>query len=294
MVPKDDNFGLGVRDGVDFNNGKCTGLDVFHGILGRLNGKDGEQIQRQENPIEDQKKATKQESRFGALLFVSGGFLGESGQEELLAKCIKQSISKDEPAQAINRSVKQSSRTTKENPATPTELIEPSENRISRKNRVRSKLAAVDELRSKNSESYTLVSFEQDDVRQTTSTTSDLATEPLTAAQRLMKAERKQRKSMKREARRAISTDLPKAPETLPATNIQETSSLPPKAAPTGDLTVPQSRRPMGGRHAVRQRYISHKRMAMMDSKALNEVGRVPLMICKVEICGLTDGLCYL
>ena len=275
VVPKDDNLGLGARGGAHFGTGKCTGLDVFHGILGRLNGRDGEQIESQDILVEEQKRTAKQESRFCALLFVSGGFLGESGQEELQAKYVKDIIPGDERAQVISRSIKQSPRqlTSKENPATPTESIELLKNQSSRQHRARSKFAVVNNPRPETYDPYTPISIEQDIVKRAMPNTTDLPmSESPTAPQRLTKAERKQRKKMRRETRRTVPTELPMAPVAIPLTDVQETSTHPPRAAPVGYQHVPQLNKPVGGRHAARQRYISHKKLATMDSKALNEV----------------------
>lgn len=55
-------------------------------------------------------------------------------------------------------------------------------------------------------------------------------------------------------------------------TQFVSNSNLPIKAFSSG-----------GGRHAVRQRYIQHKKMSMMDSKALDEVSRFQPFSCAAQ-----------
>ncbi|KAF8464108.1 hypothetical protein BDZ91DRAFT_776852 [Kalaharituber pfeilii] len=46
VMIKDDNLGIGAKKGSQDH--ECTGLDVFQGLLGRLNGKSDEEVEREE------------------------------------------------------------------------------------------------------------------------------------------------------------------------------------------------------------------------------------------------------
>jgi Pin2-interacting protein X1 len=72
---KDDNLGLGAKIGSGVGHGECTGLDVFTNLLGRLNGKDEEELEREQKSREDLKRAIYTERRWGSIRFVPGGFL---------------------------------------------------------------------------------------------------------------------------------------------------------------------------------------------------------------------------
>ena len=69
---KDDNLGLGAKSSVNL---PATGLDAFQGLLGRLNGKSDADLEKEKLSRDKLKRAMYTESRWGALQFVSGGFL---------------------------------------------------------------------------------------------------------------------------------------------------------------------------------------------------------------------------
>lgn len=98
---------------------------------------------------------------------------------------------------------------------------------------------------------------------------------------RLGKAERKLERKFRNEARNKPGNGKSRCSVAFPLVgnvDLQPHSPLRQALAKhTAPNTVIHSRAPVavaGGRHAVRQQYIRHKRMAMIDSKALNEVCR--------------------
>lgn len=72
---KDDNLGLGAKIGSGVGAGECTGLDAFQILLGRLNGKDEDELEKETKNREDLKRAIYTEQRWGSIRFVRGGFL---------------------------------------------------------------------------------------------------------------------------------------------------------------------------------------------------------------------------
>ncbi|KAA8576217.1 hypothetical protein EYC84_006370 [Monilinia fructicola] len=48
VVVKDNNLGLGAKVGSGVGHGECTGLDVFQNLLGRLNGKEEAEIEKEQ------------------------------------------------------------------------------------------------------------------------------------------------------------------------------------------------------------------------------------------------------
>lgn len=72
---KDNNLGLGAKHKSKDIEGQRTGLDAFQGLLGRLNGKSDQELQKEEQKIEDRKLAMYAKGRWGGMVFVRGGTL---------------------------------------------------------------------------------------------------------------------------------------------------------------------------------------------------------------------------
>lgn len=72
---KDDNLGLGAKIGSGVGAGECTGLDAFQTLLGRLNGRDEDELEKEMKSREDLKRAIYTEQRWGSIRFVRGGLL---------------------------------------------------------------------------------------------------------------------------------------------------------------------------------------------------------------------------
>ncbi|EKD17266.1 uncharacterized protein L3040_008911 [Drepanopeziza brunnea f. sp. 'multigermtubi'] len=72
---KDDNLGLGAKIGTGVGHGECTGLDAFKNLLGRLNGKEEAEIEKEQRSRDELRRAIYSERKWGTQRFVSGGFL---------------------------------------------------------------------------------------------------------------------------------------------------------------------------------------------------------------------------
>lgn len=72
---KDDNLGLGAKIGSGVGPGECTGLDAFQNLLGRLNGRDEDEIEKEQKSRDDLKRAIYAEQKWGSIRFVKGGLL---------------------------------------------------------------------------------------------------------------------------------------------------------------------------------------------------------------------------
>lgn len=77
---KDDNLGLGARLG---REGQPTGLDAFKGLLGRLNGKSDEELNREQRKRDDVQLARYVALKFQEVRFVRGGLLAQEKLERL-------------------------------------------------------------------------------------------------------------------------------------------------------------------------------------------------------------------
>ena len=71
---KDDNLGLGAKIRQKQST-ECTGLDGFKDLLGRLNGKSEDAIDKERKLRNDIKTSLYIERRFGTMRFISGGLL---------------------------------------------------------------------------------------------------------------------------------------------------------------------------------------------------------------------------
>ncbi|ERF68088.1 hypothetical protein EPUS_06899 [Endocarpon pusillum Z07020] len=72
---KDDTLGLGLSQKSSNPEQTRTGLDAFHGLLGRLNSKDEVEAKKLEQNSEDRKLARWAQGRWGGVIFVPGGLL---------------------------------------------------------------------------------------------------------------------------------------------------------------------------------------------------------------------------
>ncbi|PQE31004.1 hypothetical protein CJF32_00006023 [Rutstroemia sp. NJR-2017a WRK4] len=84
VVIKDNNLGLGAKIGSGVGHGECTGLDVFQNLLGRLNGKEETEIEREQKSREDLKRTIYAERKWGSVRFVKGGVLVGDKIQELI------------------------------------------------------------------------------------------------------------------------------------------------------------------------------------------------------------------
>ena len=75
MLLKDDTLGLGAKRG---ETAETFALGAFEGLLGRLNGKGTEEVEREERKRGDRVLRVFQAGRWGAVAFVRGGFLVRS------------------------------------------------------------------------------------------------------------------------------------------------------------------------------------------------------------------------
>ncbi|MCJ1381001.1 telomerase inhibitor [Xylographa soralifera] len=255
VAVKDDNLGLGAKRGSGVNAGECVGLDVFQSLLGRLNGKSEDVLEKEQKSRDDLKRAIYTERRWGALRFVSGGVLVGDKIENLveaerlrLAGNIAQSDSS-----------KPSSKLRNEDTVVEDVQLSP----------------PLDTNTSEEDELSTLVR-EQSQGNRTPPTNNDDVTANIVRAKKKaekaqMKLDRRKRKEERRAARAA------QAPTELSASTTSEPSQevdihIQPINGGSRSDSVPSGISVLGGRHAIRNRYIMHKKMAMMDPKALNEV----------------------
>lgn len=263
MVLKDDNLGLGAKG---LQHDQCTGLDAFQGLLDSLNGKAKGQASRQEQIYQGKKPAVYEGLGKKGIRFVSGGFLKGREQEE----CVKHPVKRIVPLSDERFSeAKLNGR--------PVQSLLDCEYNATQHAQSRKK----DRLNSTQSGLDGPVA-EADGPHSGNDSALDSAPE----AQRKRKAVRKLKRRKDKEIRRAAKSDVP---DILPTMSLEEPVHSSIMTAATNHLD-PQAGLRLGGRHAVRQKYIRHKKMATMDSKAMNEVSQT-VKVPEASCYELTTGV---
>ncbi|KAI4170742.1 MAG: hypothetical protein LQ343_004740 [Gyalolechia ehrenbergii] len=254
ITVKDNNLGLGAKNGAHCDDNPTTGLDGLQNLLGRLNGKDEELLEKEHRSREASRRTIYAERRWGFDNFRSGGFL--VGDRVHFEEAEKREVF--DSATSVRDVVPKAGITDqgleKEEMSGRESEIKALHNRSNLAPRARSTANFLDEK----------VPDEGGGRQAKWSRASDDDT--LEAQQRLEKLERKaQRRARKAEklAAKASKQKGQRSPDPLPP---QIESMEQESVAETG------SAHRSHGRHAVRQRFIQHKKMSLANQKALNEI----------------------
>ena len=285
---KDDNLGLGAKCGANAGDGQYTGLDILQGVLGRLNGKDQTVIEAEQKFRADLRKVIHAERRWGSLRFVSGGLLvGDSirklteGNERHLPAPENGLLELSQNAaapKAENRIAKDIAQ------GVIRELPEVSKVEEPQKAKKRRRFKSTDGSSESESRKRMHKVGDGSTINETTfnrdTPIENETGKPVVskAKRQAEKAERKLQRKLRREAKEAASgeQDLETPDIHIPPISHPPSSTV--EKPPTYMAETKASREVQlrdgaaGGRHGVRQRYIRHKKMAMMDTKALHEV----------------------
>ena len=245
---KDNNLGLGAKRRNDQSPGECTGLNDLQGLLGRLNGKSEAVLETEQKVRDDRKRAAYAARKFGALRFVSGGILVGDRILELGEGERARLADHNPPSFALNKSIAlqygpdaQSSHSQPEHLGTPLDLAAATTN-----SGAHATEPAESDLKVKKSVSQK-------------------------AEKKIRRAEKAQRK-LDRQINKKVRGVLSGNEHTLPSPPNHQITQAHSQSVDITAAPVQVMRTIFGGRHAVRQRYIQQKKMAMMDPKALNEV----------------------
>ncbi|KFY75698.1 hypothetical protein V499_04324 [Pseudogymnoascus sp. VKM F-103] len=305
VVLKDDNLGIGAKKGSGLEQGECVGLDVFQNLLGRLNGRDEDEMEREQKSREDLKRAIYSERKWGSIRFVSGGFLigdkiqdlidGEADRLRQLAVDSSSSGSEDssdsgsdsdsdttpEPVVMKEKKSKKSKKSSKEIEVEVSEASVDSENGKSKSKKKR-KLADVEEdggvsivdktkksKKSKKSES-------EEDASESKDRKSKSKKDKKEKKDKKDKKDKK-KKSKSKSSEDSLDSDSAVTSKSSKSKSKSKKSKSEKTASDSSDTTpvvVEISSRPilLGGRHAVRSRNIAQKRLAAMNSASLNEI----------------------
>jgi Pin2-interacting protein X1 len=301
---KDDNLGLGAKVGSGVGHGECTGLDVFKNILGRLNGKDEIEIQKEQQSREDLKRAIYTERKWGSIRFVQGGFLigdkiqhlidGEAervkklaeGQENGSSSSSSSSESESEKDAESVKEVKKSKKRKAEVLAEPVAKVVAVKVKKSKKSKKvdptaeEEVVAILSDVKLSKKSKKDRKRLEEAELEETTEDSAAAQHKQEKRKRKREKEERKNEKAAKLEVEDGSKSSKKSKREKKKAEKDDGQSSEPSQpttkeSTPSVPLTAPSSGRStplMQGRHAVRSRNIAQKRLAAMDATALNQV----------------------
>lgn len=299
---KDDNLGLGAKIGSGVGHGECTGLDVFKNILGRLNGKDDLEIQKEQQSRDDLKRAVYTERKWGSIRFVKGGFLvGDKiqllidGEVERVRKLEDGSDSSDSDSSSAGdddesskvEEVKKSKKRKAEALVEAVPEVVAVKVKKSKKSKSESRpeqevAAALSEIKlSKKSKKGRKTKEAAEESNESSDESESKKRKREKKERKLERAARRERKEKKRAAKleakdgsksKKSKREKDKSDESSDSSETSAKESTPsvPVTAPSSVRSTPM----MQGRHAVRARNIAQKRMASMDVASLNQVCR--------------------
>ncbi|KAF6828661.1 g-patch domain-containing protein [Colletotrichum musicola] len=270
---KDDMLGLGFKQARD---DRVTGMDAFSDLLGRLNGKSTELIDKDRQARAQLKSTLYCDTKFGPMRFVRGGWLvGDQVREEPDAEPKDEDKDdvkmEDIPSVADKKSKKRKVEESSD------EDSSSSEDEKARKKRRKQEKKAAKKVKAESADSDDASATDKkdkkrkskkEDVSEDTQDESEnkskkkrkeKETDAEKAARKEEKRQRKEEKRAKKEEKRA-KKEASRESSSTPATGTST-----PAASGT---STPVLR----GHHAVRSRWIAQKKLATMDDKALNQV----------------------
>lgn len=266
VMLRDDNLGLGAKNGRQDTD--AFGLDMFQGLLGRLNGKSEDALAKEAGFRRDLRLKEKVMKKFGGTTFVSGGYLvgdkientaGDSEEpkdfKELIAVKEKNSKPKKRKRGEAEETVEIVAAGKKSKTVTFADDV------ISKKDKKKNKKDKKRKVETASGEST------EEETAQSTAEETIPTNLSEKEAKQLRKAEKKARKEarhLKREDRKK-NKRKDERPEKAEASD----SSAPDEVAPSILVRTPAVAR---GRFHVRQRYLQQKRMAIGDAQAMKEI----------------------
>lgn len=274
---RNNSHGMSVLHGENDNEGQSVGLDIFQGILGRLNGKTDTQLESGQRSSRDIKMISPAEKRWEFSYFTSGGFLSGENSEESRPKTdpgVQQAFEiQSQPAE--NNALQASQTCVNINDPSDEENITCTGSR-----RKRLKATAPDKQVMIGGEVPVSISNAESS---TNTIPLTVAGSPTPAVRCISVADANGEQQRSNRSNRKLKEKKNKLADKLPSPILSQGCSAPQTASDQKDgavtempLTsgqfIPNIAKPMTGRHMVRQRFIRSKRMATMNTQALNEV----------------------
>ncbi|CAK4015326.1 related to pxr1 [Lecanosticta acicola] len=278
VMLREDNLGLGAKIGG--GNAETFGLSMFSGLLGRLNGKSEVELKEKQDQMRDAELRTWTGRKYGYMNFVSGGLLvGDKMEEKTVTTKSGGSSKKRKAEEEAVEEITQQEKKNKKRKSEPDQTTAPDSagaekvkksSKKDNKNGDAGRNVSVGPVQDDTESGPQAEDMAREEKRKrkerrraekaskvTKASSEDEEKARLQEEKRARKEERRKRKEEKRQKRAA------KEQATVqPSTSRSESE---------GTATPPVQAN-IGGRQAVRQRYIQSKRMASMDPQALKEI----------------------
>ncbi|KAI1279229.1 hypothetical protein F5Y07DRAFT_387727 [Xylaria sp. FL0933] len=303
---KDDTLGLGAKIRQKQSD-ECTGLDVFKDLLGRLNGKSEETLEKQRQVRSEIKTNLFVERRYGPMRFVSGGLLvGDQRMQKLIDEKPAPIPVKDEPTSEASDEAKfvkkekkeKKSKKSKKRKASESEESDTSDSKREKKRKkrsiadgepknddtgVESSVKRKKEKKSKRSERSEKTQEEEKDaepvqpeVKPKKSKKSKDASQqdslPTSSAE--ISENDISEKAMKKEKKKDKKRKKSNGEEASTVTTAIQSSTVTPResGSSTPSNTGASTPQALSARHLARSRNIAAKKMAFNDLQALNQI----------------------
>ncbi|KAF2239381.1 hypothetical protein EV356DRAFT_502434 [Viridothelium virens] len=270
IILKEDNAGLGA--GLIKQKTETYGLSGFQGILGRLNGKSDTEIRKDAIVRRDVNLRLYTDKRYGFMNFVSGGFLAKDtvehqGKKTGLDNAVSTGPrSHDETSEVASKSRK---RKRKAEEGSDAPRIKKSEKKARKDNSHVSK-AETESPQEDVGRSVTTDGIDCKVEKTKVKAKKRVLEEEIPAKEEEWLQRKSERRARREERRRQKLTKQEQTEEPL-SKQVEEIASN----TLSRDVVLskpPPSHAPIQGRQAVRQRYIQQKKLASLDSQALNEI----------------------
>lgn len=267
---KDDMKGLGYNKAKE---DEVTGLDVFSDLLSRLNGKSEESVEGDRQARLVVKTNRYVEAKWGPMRFIRGGLLvGDEMQAETESdESTPTSDAEEEKPKKSKKDKKSKKRKAEELEAAESESssvdTEKKEKRRRKEERRAKKLAAAMETENNtpDEEERLKKKSKKEKSRSKTSSEGDDESVEVKKSKKDKKDKKDKKKRNKDEAETADSDSATATAPAAVATSAPATGT----STPTGTGTST----PRGSRNFVRSRFIAQKKQAVLDTKALAQVG---------------------
>jgi Pin2-interacting protein X1 len=273
VVLRDDNLGLGAQKGRADTD--VFGLDMFQGLLGRLNGKSQAELEKEGKVRRDVLLGGIARERYGGTMFVRGGFLVGDKIEDVVSveeaeRLLQVRLAHERKVEEAKSGMEDSSAKKRKRDGEESGKAEKKSKK--RKSVVEEEGSEEKEVKKSKKEKKKKKKFEitSNDDLPSESTTQD--SEPTAKSEKKrLKIERRARKEARRIRREQKA--LKKASTLTSSSSSSSSSPEPPSAVQAA------AQQALSARFATRQRYIQQKRMATMDQTALNEIFMIKTMV---------------
>ena len=288
MSLKDDNLGLGAKSGVNL---PPTGLDAFQGLLGRLNGKKDDELEKEQKSRDDLRRAVYTENRWGALRFVSGGFLvgdriEEVGGDKAAARVPSATrVEQAAPSRTVVAAIESSK--------APSDPVIEEANVKSRskrsKKRKQSETAAQPSGEAVNHQPPTFDHIPDSQEGRAMEVTNMQSGGSVGSEEKLKrraeKVQRKLARQVRREEKRLGRPEFAIEEKDLEVAEVEAQDHDRQAVAAKSTQSTASSTKPTSARHNVRLRHVQQKKMALMNPKALHEVNKIsPVKFIYIQV----------